>query len=388
VAAKLRLLILAAVLLACSACSRSPVLVVGLDGADWDVMDPLMEAGLLPNIRRIVRRGVRAQLDCVPALPETPCFCPPVWNTLATGHPAAVHGIYRGSQFPNERAVKAIWNVLKEDGGTTTTLSVRNSFPAEEDIDVVFTDAGLNYASYEIYDRWPGEPQGWDLWKVLHTKPEGLFEALGLLPHVGERPPVWAMIARDRVAMEALSRLAPMIQTDLTMILVHSTDKTQHLNWSTIQTDVNEPVDAERVISRGEQYSGPWEGPPPWSFGTAVSQYLEADAWLGELLRSADYPYVVLVSDHGMTLNAGAGFSGQHGPEFPEAHEGILAIHGPGVRWNSDLGTVSLLDVAPTLAYLLGLPVPDDLPGRLLEEAFYRARLRYDPVQRVATWED
>jgi len=216
---------------------------VGIDGANWDVMDPLMAAGLLPNIRKIVERGARARLDCVPAEPNAPCFCPPVWNTLVTGQPATVHGIQRGYEFPSARNVKAIWNVLKQDGGTTTTASVRNSFPAEEDVDIVLTDSGLNFASYEIYARWPGEPKGWDLWKALHTKPSGLFETLGLLPHTGPRPPVWGLIARDRVAMEAILRLTP-VQTDLTMVLLHSPDKAQHVNWSSIHHDPEAPVDA------------------------------------------------------------------------------------------------------------------------------------------------
>ncbi len=86
-----------------TASSREPMLVVGLDAADWDVIDPLIEAELLPNIGAIVAAGVRAELDCVPALPENPCFCPPVWNAILTGTPAAAHGMYTAQQASSER---------------------------------------------------------------------------------------------------------------------------------------------------------------------------------------------------------------------------------------------------------------------------------------------
>ena len=50
------------------------VLVVGLDGANWKVLNPLIDAGLIPNIGDLVRNGASADLDCVPAHPSFACF--------------------------------------------------------------------------------------------------------------------------------------------------------------------------------------------------------------------------------------------------------------------------------------------------------------------------
>jgi len=63
-----------------AACSRPSVLVVGLDGANWAVLDPLIEAGYLPTIGDLVQRGSRADMSCVEASPAAPCFCPPSWE--------------------------------------------------------------------------------------------------------------------------------------------------------------------------------------------------------------------------------------------------------------------------------------------------------------------
>jgi len=47
---------------------------------------------------------------------------------------------------------------------------------------------------------------------------------------------------------------------------------------------------------------------------------------------------------------------------------------------------VSLLDVAPTLAYLLELPVADDLPGDVVTAAFAPEHLAAKPIRRVPSW--
>ena len=49
--------------------------------------------------------------------------------------------------------------------------------------------------------------------------------------------------------------------------------------------------------------------------------------------------------------------------------EGILLLHGPGIK-NADLGAAEMVDLAPTIMNLLGLPPMDGWDGRILEEAF------------------
>jgi predicted AlkP superfamily phosphohydrolase/phosphomutase len=58
--------------------------------------------------------------------------------------------------------------------------------------------------------------------------------------------------------------------------------------------------------------------------------------------------------------------------------EGIFIASGPGIKRGRATDTAQITDVAPTLLYLLGLPVPDDLDGRVMTdviEASVRARL-------------
>src|SRR5262249_8152509 len=56
--------------------------------------------------------------------------------------------------------------------------------------------------------------------------------------------------------------------------------------------------------------------------------------------------------------------SGTHRPE------GILIVSGPGVRPGPIAEPPSLVDLAPTLLACAGLPVPEDMDGRVLAELF------------------
>jgi predicted AlkP superfamily phosphohydrolase/phosphomutase len=76
--------------------------------------------------------------------------------------------------------------------------------------------------------------------------------------------------------------------------------------------------------------------------------------------------------------------SGDHRPE------GILILRGPGIRVGHQMAEARLEDIAPTLLYLAGLPVPDDMDGRVLAEAFEPAYLAQHTVtyQHIAAVED
>ena len=264
-------------------------------------------------------------------------------------------------------------------------------------MDFVFTEPGLDAAGEALFESWA------PLSHPARSKPETLFhppdilEILGVLPVAGERPPSWSSLARDRAAMESLLQLAAARmgedpwerETELTMLILHGPDKVAHLSWGLFQPAMYAPFDAALLLEAADAWDGPVLEPGPLGFGSLAAPYLEADEWLGRLLAIRAYDYVIFVSDHGMTRNPRAGFSGHHDTPASEGHFGILAINGPGIRSDAWLGVVSVLDVAPTLAYLLDLPIALDLPGRVLSEALTaKQRNRRPPYGKtVSTWE-
>lgn len=60
---------------------------------------------------------------------------------------------------------------------------------------------------------------------------------------------------------------------------------------------------------------------------------------------------------------------------------GIFAIKGRGVKQGIEIDGASIIDLAPTILYVLGLPVPNDMDGRVLKEVFDTEHIQRKPVR-------
>jgi hypothetical protein len=369
--------------------TRPRVLVIGLDGAGWPVLDPLLDAGYLPTIGALIRGGARAVLD------ETGngndcCYCPPVWTSIAPGQPRTQHHMIQLWDEPLDRLVPAIWTVLAAHGGTTTQVSYRNTYPVEPGVTYNISEPGLVVAANQLFDAQQSYSPDYEADYLQLTWPPLLFETLGLLPASGPRVEAWSIFAIDRTGVEALARLAATSPTDLTMWILHSVDKSEHLAWNSVQPSIDQPPDEATILKQAARWGGPVTGGccsyyDGFNWGDVASQYLEADQHVARILATAHYDYVLFASDHSMTLNPSPfGLPGAH--ISPPSWDGIFSITGPGVVPGRDLGKVSLLDITPTLAYLLDLPVADDLPGAVLTAAFADDHLTANPIRRVPSW--
>lgn len=79
-------LLCAASLLAVPASAR--VVLIGVDGATWRLIDPLLAAGRLPSLAAIAGRGGTAEIETV-----EPVNSPTVWTSIATGRSPDAHGV-------------------------------------------------------------------------------------------------------------------------------------------------------------------------------------------------------------------------------------------------------------------------------------------------------
>ena len=61
--------------------------------------------------------------------------------------------------------------------------------------------------------------------------------------------------------------------------------------------------------------------------------------------------------------------------------EGIFAIKGEGIRPDTEIKGSKIIDIAPTVLYLLGLPVPEDMDGRVLKDVFLPEYLQQNPIK-------
>jgi predicted AlkP superfamily phosphohydrolase/phosphomutase len=67
----------------------SRILLIGWDGADWRILDPMLESGLLPNLQALLDRGARGTLKST-----TPNHSWAAWPSFLTGVEPSNHGVY------------------------------------------------------------------------------------------------------------------------------------------------------------------------------------------------------------------------------------------------------------------------------------------------------
>ncbi|MGH3072188.1 MAG: alkaline phosphatase family protein [Gaiellaceae bacterium] len=110
--------------------------VIGLDAATFDVIDPLVAAGRLPNIARILEEGTGGVLRST-----THPLTPHAWSTMVTGVNAGRHGIWdfieRGDSGYDLRVINgsyrrapAVWDRLARSGRRVGLVNIPFTWPA------------------------------------------------------------------------------------------------------------------------------------------------------------------------------------------------------------------------------------------------------------------
>ena len=350
-------------------------LVIGLDGASWTFIDLLRARGVLPNLDRMVREGVRAPMRTL-----SPSLSPALWTTMATGRPPAVHGIV-DFQLKDEtgqshiassdaRKTETLWTIVSRSGGRAGFVGWWVTWPAEPVEGYIVSDHFLRPNQEQLTRATYPDRLAAELNAVIPADWAWLRESLanGQLRTLSDRSPRPPLSAEKR--LEEARRLYDQDHRGEQSIL-HLLNREP---WPDLVGFTS------RKIDLASHYM--------WSFAAdqgpeAVSRVLEPvyryeDELIGRLVAAAGpATNVVVVSDHGFERTP-TGYDHKQGTP-----DGIFVAWGPAFRRGVTIDAVSLVDVAPTVLHLLGLPVAQDMEGHVPEKAFAAAR----PVKWVATYE-
>lgn len=363
------------------AASRPRVVLVGWDGADWKLLDPLLKAGALPNLAAVIARGRTWNLDTY-----QPMASPLIWTTIATGRTPVDHGVTdfqeldpkTGTRLPisgRSRRVPAIWNLASAKGLVVGVVGWWATWPAEKVNGFLVSDR----AAPVLFDpeslarspavAWPegladgvrmlgrreGSPPYEDVAKGLHITRAEFDAAVAAKkdladPVTGFRKILGVTRTIAKIGLELYDRSSP----DLFMVYFQGTDEIGHVLGR---------YGAPKLAAVSEEDFRRYRD------GVAAI-YAEADRILGEIARRAekDGATLILASDHGFRQGADRPALGS-GTQFDTAflwHEppGILVAAGPRVVPSPARGRAGVFAVAPTLCRLLGLPVDPAFEGR------------------------
>ena len=361
------------------------VIVLGLDGVDPQVVDLLLSEGRLPNFARLRQHGAYGRLES-----QKPLLSPVVWTTIATGKTPLEHGISHfvalnektGAELPvtsQMRRVKAVWNILSDAGREVAAVGWWASWPAEAVRGAIVSDHTCYHFLFDAGAQGSPDPAG-----VMHP-PELVRELAPLVRRPGDLGPEelarfvdvpaedagrpfdfqddlshfkWALATAQSHRAIGL-HLWESLRPDLLLVYIEGVDSTSHLFGHLFRAG---DLAGELAMQKAR-------------YGRAAEEmYRYADAIVGDFLDALDDDTtLVVLSDHGFELGAlhedpSRARDLRRVSERFHRLEGILYLYGSRVREGRRLDRPTILDIAPTLLALAGVPPAADMPGRVLAE--------------------
>ena len=367
------------------------LLLVEWDAADWKVLHPLLDAGKMPALNRLVEAGVSGELLSVqPLVPAMLC------TSIMTGKRAWQHGVCHDLELvPDGRAVRisatarrtaALWQMLAHTG----RRSVVAGWPASHDEKtgncILVSDRYPEPTAGPGIRPWPPAAPGTYWPETLRAQldpkrssPEQLDASV-----ISRYIPEWKRIDQKRDHRIGQLRLYLAADYSYQMALLDLL-KQEAWDFAAVRFAALGPI--SQVFIPPHLFKPGDPAPPEFEFyqGVVNMTCRILDNMLHQLvLLAGKDATVMLVSAHGARTQGvpPAGF-GRGDEESWKSPYGVFAACGPNLARDALLHGAGVLDVAPTILTCFGLPIGDDMEGRVLVEAF-----RATPeITRVDSWD-
>jgi predicted AlkP superfamily phosphohydrolase/phosphomutase len=255
------------------------ILVVGWDGADWDILDPLLAAGELPHLARLIERGRRGvSRSC------TPSHSWAAWPTFLTGRDPAGHGVFdilehqpgasRRMPVSSRSILAPTWpERLSQAGRRVVIANIPLTYPAPAVNGVAIAGGVIPGGATFSHPPEIGPSLGWPInggsWTTFRGRPLDLVDDV-------ERT--------SAARAEAMRRLLDSEEWDAACLVFVSPDRIQHCLLEYVHP--GHPRHAEVAASPVAD--------------RVRDVYRMLDRELGTLVeRTDDEDTVVLMSDHG-----------------------------------------------------------------------------------------
>ncbi len=262
------------------------LMILGLDGATWSVLDPMRQRGVMPNLNALLARSAHGTLrSCIPPVTSA------AWSTMMTGCDPARHGVFdhRYLDVAADRLkvnhsgrirVPTVWKQLSDSGRSVISLNLPATYPPPDirglvvsGMDAPHLDAALS-GNAGFAARLKAEVPGYHLRSIWKRPPRDLAEMVAN-----------SQATADLFMAEAQAGyLADGTVPDWSTLLVQfqNLDPFQHRAWRYLNVD-------ETGIS------------DPAFNAAAESVMAGLDRAIGELCELADRrgAGVLIVSDHG-----------------------------------------------------------------------------------------
>lgn len=231
---------------------KKKVVVLGLDGATWDLIKPLVDEGHMPNMKKLLEGGVHGKCEST-----MPAMTAPAWATFSTGKNPGHHGVF-DFMLPQD----SLQNMK-----VTTSADVNSALLPE-----MLKDAGIEPITVNLPPSWPPRRTDYTMITCLLTQndqfvsPESLKEEFPELQQYRLTPDesvryeerreeyIEDLLRHVDEQMAVVKRLFLEKPWEFFFYLFSHTDWVSHLAY----TDLFEKHDASplRVFKRVDEYLG------------------------------------------------------------------------------------------------------------------------------------
>ncbi|WP_132057808.1 alkaline phosphatase family protein [Halorussus amylolyticus] len=243
-------------------------LVIGLDGATWRFLDPLLDEGSLPNIQSLLDSGVKGNLQST-----TPPLTPPAWTSISTGVSPGTHGVHDFLELNRETyqlspttyskmTRPAIWDLFEREGHSIGVVNFPMAYPPRK-VGSFFVSGPPIHESENI-----GHP----------PKVNDILESVNYRVDPERRPSDGVEAFYNEIQsltesqLQATLQLMEQYNPELLWTVFMGIDRIQHYLW-------DEQIDGENAVEQFYKY-----------MDTAVGSLIQA---------ASDDVTVCVLSDHG-----------------------------------------------------------------------------------------
>ncbi|MCJ7524761.1 MAG: alkaline phosphatase family protein [Candidatus Aminicenantes bacterium] len=374
---------------------RPVVVILGIDGACWNLIDPLVAKGRLPLFKELKEKYAWGYLRT-----STPAKSPIIWTSIATGKTQAKHGIddfrskkkdARGkfSMFTSRDIREALlWDMLDVNRRRSVLVNWYLSYPPQPlngvNVSDYFRSSAIssndkkkNMLSQTVFPpersaelvkflvpdyrqalKSTNLPDFPELYKQMNT-------GIGYLDlPIFKNYPEW--VVQEKLVDDVADHLFRSEDFDLFAAYFKMSDVVQHFAFMSFIDDAYKKI-LDRSFVNGKLPDDLETQAYAKIADIVCPVYQNLERSIGRFLNNKKYrdAYFIILSDHGFSFffrNNTVRYN-HVGPEI--APDGIIIMRGPGIK-PGKIKLARIYDIAPTVLYLLDLPLDRRMDGEPL----------------------
>ncbi len=396
--------------------NKTKVIMIGLDGADWRFINPLVEEGKLPNFAKVINKGAYGYLETA-----KPAKSAILWTSISTGKKMEKHGIVDWAYVDEntkekiqrvklitgkDRTAATIWEILGEKGYKVGVVNWWVTYPANKvngflisdrlriailkpsiikEKNLVYPESIINEIKPYIIRHRDTIPiilkYGFEIYRP--DKLDNYYSPSRFFKNMFKQIDLY--VGQDKMVADWSLHMLKKEKPDFLGLVLRITDVYAHLAWRFIDKNLLEEVvpkiTLDSLLNENEEVRKEAlkliEKLDKEYAKVLYPAYKFADDFIGEVLKIVDdNTILIIISDHGFQWNGG-GYDhnpmfGKNYPEIPPA--GIIIMYGKDIL-NKKIDNASIYSICPTVLYALNEPVASDMDSKPIVEVFKKSWL-------------